>query len=131
MRLIIKEIREQKKMTQDEIVSLCGIKKRTYVDYENGKSDIPFSKLQLIATALNVSFFDLFDNKPTNYEFKSDIIAVVEQSKPLYGMKTENSIEKAQQKTIAILEQVVEELREDKNFLKSVIDNKKQKNTGS
>jgi transcriptional regulator with XRE-family HTH domain len=61
MHLIIKELRESKKVTQDEIVKLSGIKKRTYVDYENGKADIPLSKLQNIATALDVTIFELFD----------------------------------------------------------------------
>jgi len=51
MQLIIKEVRESKKLTQDEIVELSGIKKRTYVDYENGKSDIPLSKLKNLAIA--------------------------------------------------------------------------------
>ncbi|MBI9069692.1 MAG: LexA family transcriptional regulator [Salinivirgaceae bacterium] len=53
--LKIKEIRESKGLSQDEIVALSGIKKRSYVDYENGKSDIPLSKLQKIASSLKVS----------------------------------------------------------------------------
>lgn len=57
--LNIKEIRKKKKLTQDELVSLTGIKKRTYVDYENGKADIPLSKLQIIAKTLNVSVSNL------------------------------------------------------------------------
>ena len=62
--LKIKEIRESLKMTQDQIVSLSGIKKRSYVDYENGKSDIPLSKLQKIAKCFGVSIGDLLgENK--------------------------------------------------------------------
>lgn len=61
MKLIIKELRESKNMTQDDMVTLSGIKKRTYVDYENGKADIPLSKLQNIATALQVGIFDLIE----------------------------------------------------------------------
>ncbi|WP_298900941.1 XRE family transcriptional regulator [uncultured Psychroserpens sp.] len=53
--LKIKEIREVKNLTQDQVVALSGIKKRSYVDYESGKSDIPFTKLQKIARALHVS----------------------------------------------------------------------------
>lgn len=53
--LRIKEIREGKNITQDEMVSKTGIPKRSYVDYENGKSDIQLSKLQKIATALSVT----------------------------------------------------------------------------
>ena len=57
--LKIKEIRESKNITQDELVSLTGIPKRSFVNYENGVTDIPFSKLQNIATVLNVSISEL------------------------------------------------------------------------
>ena len=57
--LKIKEIREQKNITQDEMVSLTGIPKRSYVNYENGQTDIPLSKLQNIAISLNVSISEL------------------------------------------------------------------------
>ncbi|AYZ12921.1 LexA family transcriptional regulator [Chryseobacterium arthrosphaerae] len=53
--LKIKEVREQKNITQDDMVAKTGIPKRSYVDYENGKSDIQLSKLQKIATALDVT----------------------------------------------------------------------------
>ncbi|AZA90950.1 LexA family transcriptional regulator [Chryseobacterium nakagawai] len=53
--LKIKEIREKKNITQDEMVARTGIPKRSYVDYENGKSDIQISKLQKIATVLEVT----------------------------------------------------------------------------
>lgn len=57
--LKIKEIRQKKNITQDELVSLTGISKRSFVNYENGLTDIPFSKLQNIAIALNVSISEL------------------------------------------------------------------------
>ena len=57
--LKIKEIRESKNITQDELVSLTGIPKRSFVNYENGITDIPFSKLQNITTVLNVSISEL------------------------------------------------------------------------
>ncbi len=53
--LKIKEIRERKNLTQDEMVARTGIPKRSYIDYEKGKSDIPISKLQKIAIALDVT----------------------------------------------------------------------------
>ncbi len=37
------------------MVAQTGIPKRSYVDYENGKSDIQISKLQKIATTLGVT----------------------------------------------------------------------------
>jgi Predicted transcriptional regulators len=59
--LKIKEIREQKNLTQDELVILTGIPKRSYVNYENGQTDIPLSKLQNIANSLRVSISDLIE----------------------------------------------------------------------
>lgn len=57
--LNIKKIREQKNITQDEMVAKSGIPKRSYVDYENEKSDIQLSKLRKIATILNVTVGEL------------------------------------------------------------------------
>lgn len=57
--LRIKEIRESKNITQDEMLSLTGIPKRSFVNYENGFTDIPFSKLQNIAKVLDVSIAEL------------------------------------------------------------------------
>ena len=65
--LKIKEIRELRGLTQDEMVVKTGISKRSYVDYENGKADIQLSKLQKIATILNVRLSDLL-NESKNEE---------------------------------------------------------------
>ncbi|MCC4228414.1 helix-turn-helix domain-containing protein [Zunongwangia profunda] len=61
--LKIKEVREEKKLSQDEVVRLSGIPKRSYINYENGQTDVPISKLQNIASALGVSILKLIDNK--------------------------------------------------------------------
>lgn len=114
MKLNIKEIREQKKITQDEIVALCGIKKRTYVDYENGKSDIPLSKLQNIATALQVSIYELIKVDDENY-LKED---------PDDKYEIINKEVEAYKKTIHVLEREVDDLRDDKLFLKKIIENR-------
>jgi transcriptional regulator with XRE-family HTH domain len=53
--LNIKEYRISKGYTQQELSDLAGLKKRTYINYENGDSDIPVSKLQKIAEVLDVS----------------------------------------------------------------------------
>lgn len=59
--LKIKEIRELRGLTQDDMVVKTGISKRSYVDYENGKADIQLSKLQNIATILDVRLSDLLN----------------------------------------------------------------------
>lgn len=57
--LKIKLIREQKNITQDEMVTKTGIPKRSYVDYENEKQDISLDRLRKIATALQVTISQL------------------------------------------------------------------------
>ena len=120
MRLIIKELREGKKITQDEIVTLCGIKKRTYVDYENGKADIPLSKLQNIATALQVSIFDLFEvNNEQDSSFVSEAKSIYNktpidyQEKLIHALQMQNSD----------LRNDKIELQKDKELLAKIITN--------
>ena len=82
--LIIKEVREKKGFSQDKVVELTGIPKRSYVNYESGKTDIPLTKLQNIASALNVRIEELIldsnstqteskDIQPTPYQGQNDI----------------------------------------------------------
>ena len=104
MQLIIKEIRENKKLTQDEVVELSGIKKRTYVDYENGKSDIPLSKLQNIAIALKVNLFELFDGYENTTIEKTQTTDFLQLQFENEALRKENT-----------------ELRKDKDFLQSLL----------
>lgn len=104
MKLIIKEIRESKKLTQDEIVELSGIKKRTYVDYENEKSDIPLSKLQNIAIALKVNLFELFDNNAHSENDKTETTEFLQLQFENEALRKENA-----------------ELKKDKDFLQSLL----------
>lgn len=62
--LRIKEIRQEKKITQDAISEAIGISKRSFIDYETEKTDIPLGKLQNIASYLNVSVNDLINVHP-------------------------------------------------------------------
>ena len=63
--LKIKEYRKLRGFTQHELSELSGIKKRTLINYENGDSDIPFSKLQKIANILEVSIQELYLDSTT------------------------------------------------------------------
>ena len=71
--LKIKELRTFKNYTQDDVVAKTGIKKRTYVDYENQKQDIPLSKLQIIAKVLNVSVSELIGETTSILEKSNNI----------------------------------------------------------
>ena len=102
--MIIKEIRDKKKLTQDEVVELSGIKKRTYVDYENGKSDIPLSKLQNIALALKVNLFELFEGFENTSIEKTQTPEFSQLQFENEALRKENT-----------------ELKKDKDFLQSLL----------
>lgn len=68
--LKIKQIREYKGITQDEISKGTGIPKRTYINYEQLKRDIPFTKLKKIADFLNVSISEIIGEDRTKEELK-------------------------------------------------------------
>lgn len=65
--LRIKELRTLKNVTQDEISEAIGVSKRSFIDYETEKTDIPIKKLQKIATFLNVSIAELMGEKEPSF----------------------------------------------------------------
>ncbi len=59
-------------MSQDEVVRLSGIPKRSYLNYENEQTDIPISKLQKIASVLQVSVSTLINEEKSGMMAKED-----------------------------------------------------------
>jgi transcriptional regulator with XRE-family HTH domain len=57
--LKIKELRNQKKVTQKDLAAHLGITNRTLYDYESGKLEISFNNLKKIAKFLDVDFATL------------------------------------------------------------------------
>lgn len=55
----IKQIRDQKKMTQKEVASLMGISQQAYGQYESGTREPKKETIYRIADALGVSQFEL------------------------------------------------------------------------
>lgn len=51
----IKELRKQKKLTQEEIATRLGVGRTTYLGYENGKIGIPAKRLEELADMFGVS----------------------------------------------------------------------------
>ena len=51
----IREIREDNSLTQQKIADRLHIGKRTYADYESGKTRIPVDSLLILAKFYNVS----------------------------------------------------------------------------
>jgi len=59
----IKGVRKRKGLTQEELAGKSGISKRMIAYYEANENDIPFQKVQNIATALGVNIIDLINWK--------------------------------------------------------------------
>lgn len=63
----IRQIRKGKKITQKQLANSLGVHESSITKYEKGNTDIPLSKIEKIAEALEVSPFDImgpayFDN---------------------------------------------------------------------
>ena len=65
----IKDLREDKDLTQQEVANYLHIKQNTYSQYENGQREIPLALLIKLARYFNVSVdFILHEtNNPTRY----------------------------------------------------------------
>lgn len=59
----LKELRKEKKLTQQEIAELLGVKRNTYSDWENGKTEPNFENLIKLADFFEVSLDWLFGRK--------------------------------------------------------------------
>lgn len=88
--LKIKEIRNKKGLKQDEICELTGIKKRSYVAYEQGKTDIPFKKLQKIANSLGVRISDFIEEKDDNVSISATNNGIIVQKSSNISQKNYN-----------------------------------------
>lgn len=51
----LKDLREDKDLSQDEIAKVLGTSQSYYAQYENGKRELPFSRAILLAKFYNVS----------------------------------------------------------------------------
>ena len=51
----LRDLREDKDMNQTEIANIIGTSQSYYAQYENGKREIPFSRIVILAKYYNVS----------------------------------------------------------------------------
>lgn len=59
----IREIRKQKKMTQEELAEKCGLQTSYLAGVERGDRNITLSTLEKITTGLEINAIDLFELK--------------------------------------------------------------------
>ena len=57
----IRLLRKRRKMSQQELGKALGVTFQQVQKYENGKNRVGASRLQMVATALNVPISELFD----------------------------------------------------------------------
>lgn len=68
----IREIREDRSLTQQKVADLLHIGQRTYADYESGKTRIPVDSLLILAKYYDVSldYITGASNYRTRYPIK-------------------------------------------------------------
>lgn len=120
MLLKIKEIRTLKNISQEVLAAKTGLSKRMIIDYEKENTDIQVKKLQLIATALEVDFFDMF-NIPKTYFVKEEKNTLNE---PRENYQKENIAINILKDYNEHLKKEVEGLKDDKELLKNIINDK-------
>ncbi len=83
MRLRIKEIRKQKKLTQRAVAELAGVSPSYFADLERGDSPINSIRLDAIARALGVPPSELIegDDDPDDIKLREDYAALSEEQK--------------------------------------------------
>lgn len=59
----LKKLRKNKGLKQQELAEILGIKRNTYSDWENGKTEPRFDNLVKLADFFNVSLDWLFGRK--------------------------------------------------------------------
>lgn len=64
----IKNLRKQKKQTQQNIADLLGVRRSTYGEYERGKILPPMDKLKVLADHFNVTVDYLIGNEEQTTE---------------------------------------------------------------
>ena len=125
--LKIKELRKKKKLSQSELANKIDISVRMFAEYENETADIPLKKLQRIADILQVDFLDLFDLPKPYSEETGENSSILNEPIELYGQKNK-ALQILEDYNLHLKKQVLE-LQDDKDFLKSVINNKLGKET--
>ncbi|MBK8659177.1 MAG: helix-turn-helix transcriptional regulator [Bacteroidetes bacterium] len=58
----IRELREQKKLTQEELAWKAEVNRTSMNHIENGRRNVSLETLERVVTALDVSFSEFFDS---------------------------------------------------------------------
>lgn len=115
MKLKIRDLRKDLKMSQQDLANKTGFSVRMIIDYEKEDADIPIKKLQKIADALNVNIADLFP---------PSAISEVKEPPAHYQTPLQSDVIEAKNEVIEILKRENQELRIDKEFFRDLLKSK-------
>lgn len=107
----IKKIRELKGLTQLDIAEKLSVTQSSYSKMEIGTVDIPFTKLEQIAIALNVSVEQILG-------FSDQMVFNINHNKKGQGLVI-NQVSRNEKK---IYDEYIESLKAENTFLKSTIE---------
>ena len=83
----IKELRKQKKLTQEQLAEKIGIEIPSLSNIENGKNYPNSETIEKIAKGLNVEIFELFIfehlRKPDNKKMLQELVSILENNSKL------------------------------------------------
>ena len=99
MKLKIKELRKQKKISQKDLSEKTGISKRMLSDYENGITDVSLSKLQNIASILNCAVSELIgEETPFIQQAHNNISSTINQHQTIHAPEDYETLKKENQR---------------------------------
>ncbi len=113
----IKTIRENRGMSQKEVISIINMEAAQYSRIENGKTEPSISTLERITKALGVSVIDLLSFEKKTEDIKSYDQTVMEKVQLIEGLTQE------EKKTIYIMLDAFIKKRKLKSTLKDVLKN--------
>ncbi len=113
----IKTIRENRGMSQKEVISIISMEAAQYSRIENGKTEPSISTLERITKALGVSVVDLLNFEKKIEDIKSYDKTVMEKVQLIEGLTEE------EKKTMYIMLDAFTKKRKLKSTLKDVLKN--------
>ena len=114
--LKIKEFRMQKNISQTALADVIGVSLRTLADYERGISDIPLTKLLILAEYFECHLMDLLEID------KKMPMQIVSEPTPLYG-KVKHQDQKDHEGKDAIIKMQKELIESYKKQIELLLEN--------
>lgn len=118
----IKAYRKRRKWTQEDLAERLGVKGNTISSYENGKIEIPYSKLEKIAIIFEVKTNDLL---PVD-EKQDNISEYMQEAKSKLNEDQLNLFEQLLKKSLTLTDSERENFFKNVRFMIQFLDNDKQ-----